>query len=430
MHYNLISLTGTVLLMVIAWLLSQNKKVINWRLIFWGIGFQVIFAFFIFKIPAGTKIFLVLNDIVIKILDSAAEGARFVFGRLALPPGTHNEAGETSLGFILAFQAFPTIIFFSALTASLYFIRFIPWIIKWFAYIFTRLMRISGVESLCAVSNIFFGIESVFTIKPHLKALTRSELATILTVGMSTVASNVLALYVFSLKEQFPNIAGHLISASFLSAPAAIIMSKLMLPETDTPKTLGLKLSPYYEREENLFMAIINGANAGLRFIAGIVALLIAVVSLVYLFDMFIGWLGRIAGIPAELSLKTIMGYIFYPLTFILGIPVSEVGAASQIIGEKIVLTEVVAYNDLAQAIQNGVISSPRTIIITSYALCGFTHLASMAIFVGGISVLIPERTKLLTKLSFRCLIAATLACLMTAAIAGIFSSESNLLFR
>ena len=428
MHYNIISFLGMIFLMFIAWAMSFNRKVINWRLIIWGIFIQLAFAIFIFKVPAGTKFFLALNNIVIKVLDSSAEGARFVFGRLALPPGTTNTAGETSLGFILAFQAFPTIIFFSAVTAILYFIRIIPVMIKWFAFLFTKLMKISGVESLCAISNVFFGIESVFTIKPHLKDLTKSELATILTVGMSTVASNVLALYVFSLRGQFPNIAGHLISASFLSAPAALIMSKLMFPETESPKTLGVKVTPHYEKEENIFMAVINGANAGLKFIVGIVALLIAVVSLVYLFDSFLKWGGHLLGFEHEVTLKSLMGYLFYPITFMLGVPIEEVGAASQIIGEKMILTEVVAYNDLAKAVQEGVITSPRTIIITSYALCGFTHLASMAIFVGGIAALIPERTKHLTKMSFKCLIAATLACLLTACIAGLFASNTTII--
>jgi CNT family concentrative nucleoside transporter len=426
---NLIPLAGIVVFMGIAWMLSPRKRIINWRLIILGIIIQIAFALFIFKVPAGSKVFLFLNTVVIKILDSASEGAKFVFGRLALPPGTVNSAGEKSLGFILAFQAFPTIIFFSALTAILYFIKLLPLLIKWFAYFFTKVLRISGVESLCSVSNIFFGIESVFTIKPYLKDLTKSELATLLTVGMSTVASNVLALYVFNLREIFPTIAGHLISASFLSVPAALIMSKLMVPETEKPLTYGAKLTPVYEKEENIFMAVINGANSGLRFIAGIVALLIAVVSLVYLFDLFIGWTGNLLGIEAGLSLKSILGYIFYPLTLLLGIPANEASTVSQIIGERIILTEVVSYSDLSQAIQTGLISNPRTIIVTSYALCGFAHIASMAIFIGGIAALVPQKTKVLTKLGFRSLLAATLACLMTACIAGIFAGQGSLLY-
>ncbi len=428
MPQQLTSFLGLFVMMLLAWLLSNHKRSINWRLLLWGLALQAGLALFIFRVPAGARLFLQVNEVVVRVMDSSAEGARFVFGRLALPPGTTNANGESSLGFILAFQAFPTVIFFSALTAILYFVRLVPFLIKWFAWGFTRLLRVSGAESLCAVSSVFFGIEAVFTIKPHLKAMTRSELAVVLTLGMSTVASNVLALYVFSLREQFPHIAGHLVSASLLSAPAALIMAKLMFPETETPETLGLQVVPHYEKEENVFMAVIHGANAGLKFIAGIVALLIAVLSLVYLFDGVLGWLGHLLGLETRLSLKMLLGGLFYPLTYMLGIPPDEVGAAAQLIGEKLVLTEVVAYTDLAHAVQQGSIQSPRTIIITSYALCGFTHLASMAIFVGGIATLVPNRVKQLTQISFKCLLAATLACLMTACMAGLFATDGMLL--
>ncbi len=415
--------------MAIAWGLSTNRKIINWRVILWGILFQILFALFLFLVPAGTKLFLAVNNIVIKILDSAAEGARFVFGRLALPPGVTNSRGETSIGPILAFQVFPTIIFFSALMSVLYFFKIMPFFIRGFAYVFTRLMRISGAESLNAVSNIFVGIESVFTIKPYLKDMTRSELFTLLTVCMSTVASNVMALYVFSLKDQFPTIAGHLVSASFLSAPAALIISKLMMPETETPKTLGINVKPHYEREDNLFMAIINGANSAIKFIVGIAALLIAVIGLVALVDLFLGWIGGFFNTDITWSLKGFMGYLFYPFTLMTGVPIEDAGIVSQIIGERLIVTEVTAYVDLADTIRQGLLSNPRSIIITSYALCGFAHISSMAIFIGGISALIPSKTGILAKLGIRCLIAATIACLMTACIAGLFYRESTILF-
>jgi CNT family concentrative nucleoside transporter len=427
--YNIISLGGIFLFMAIAWLLSSNRKIINWRVIIWGILFQMLFALFLFLVPAGTKVFLAINDIVIKILDSSAEGAKFVFGRLALPPGAVNENGETSIGPILAFQVFPTIIFFSALMSILYFFKIMPLFIRAFAYVFTKLMRISGAESLNAVSNIFVGIESVFTIKPYVKDMTRSELFTLLTVCMSTVASNVMALYVFSLKDYFPTIAGHLVSASFLSAPAAIIASKLMMPETEKPKTLGINVKPYYEKDENLFMAIINGANSAVKFIVGIVALLIAVIGLVALVDLFLGWLGGIAGSDIIWSLKRFMGYLFYPFTLITGVPPEDAGVVSQIIGERLIVTEVAAYTDLADAIKQGILTNPRSIIITSYALCGFAHISSMAIFIGGISALIPSKASVLARIGIKSLIAATIACLMTACIAGLFSGESTVLF-
>jgi CNT family concentrative nucleoside transporter len=428
--YNLISFLGIFILMGLAWILSSNKRIINWRVILWGIAFQFLFALFIFHLPIGINLFKAINDAVVAILDSASAGAQFIFGRLALPPGMMDKNGNSSLGFFLAFQAFPTIIFFSALMSILYYLNIIPVIIRGFAFLFTKLMKISGAESLCATSNIFVGIESIFTIKPHLHDMTVSELFTILTVSMSTVASNVLAIYVFSLQNQFPLIAGHLVSASFLSAPAALIMSKLMIPEVHSPKTLGENIQPYYEKENNLFTAIINGANAGVKFIVGIVALLIAVISLVALIDLCLTNIGGIFGTDIDLSLKRVLGYLFYPLTLILGIPLKDVGVISQIIGERSIVTEVAAYQSLALAIENGVIQHPRSIIITSYALCGFAHVASMAIFIGGISALMPAKLPILTKIGFKALIAATFACLMTACIAGIFATDSSILFH
>ena len=228
-QYNLVSFLGIFFLLGFAWLFSEDKRNMNWRLILWGIGIQMAFALFIFIFPIGSKIFLFLNEVVVEILNSATAGAEFVFGRLALQPGEINETGEKSLGFILAFQGLPTIIFFSSLIAMLYYFNIMQWVLKGFAYIFTKLMKLSGAESLCASSNIFVGIESILTIRPHLKELTKSELCTILTAGMATVASNVLAIYVFNLKEQFPTIAAHLISASILSAPAALVMSKIII---------------------------------------------------------------------------------------------------------------------------------------------------------------------------------------------------------
>jgi CNT family concentrative nucleoside transporter len=420
--YNLVSFAGIFVLIGFAWVLSADKKNMNWRVIGWGIGLQILVGFFIFVVPAGSKLFLVVNDIVVKVLDSASAGAKFVFGRLALAPGQTSETGEESLGFILAFQAFPTIIFFSALIAILYYFRIMPLIIRGFAYVFTKLMRISGAESLVAAGNIFVGIESALTVKPYLSRMTRSELCTILTAGMATVASNVLALYVFSLKAVFPEIAGHLVSASLLSAPAALVMSKVILPEKEVPKTLGIHVQPFYEKEKSLFEAIINGANAGVRMIVGIVALLIAVLGLVALVDLGLSALG-----PAW-SLKAIFGYIFYPFTIILGVPRSDWGVISRIIGERVIVTEVVAYKDLAIALEGDLLQYPqRSAVIATYALCGFAHVASMAIFVGGISALAPDRTRNISRVALRALLAATLACLLTACVAGTFYMEGKM---
>jgi len=196
--HNLVSLSGIFILLIFAWLFSANRRVINWRIILWGIGLQMLFALFVFIIPVGTKVFLLINDLVVKVLDSASAGTRFVFGRLALPPGEVNEQGETSLGFFLAFQVFPAVVFFSTLMAALYYVKIMPVLIRGFG-------------------------------------MTRSELCTILTACMATIASSVMAMYVFMVKNEFPTIAGHLVSASVLSAPAALVMSKILMPETEVP---------------------------------------------------------------------------------------------------------------------------------------------------------------------------------------------------
>jgi CNT family concentrative nucleoside transporter len=266
------------------------------------------------------------------------------------------------------------------------------------------------------------GVESAFTVKPHIGRMTRSELCTMLTAGMATVGSNVLALYVFSLQDVFPTIAGHLVSASILSAPAAILMAKLIWPETEVPETLGKDVRPHYEKPDNFFMTIIEGSMDGMKVIFGITALLIAVLGLTALVDMFLGF------ISDSLSLRTILGYLAYPLTFMLGITAAEVPHVATLIGEKLVLTEVVAYLDLAQMLGENVLESKRSAVIATYALCGFTHVASMAIFVGGISSLAPERTREISQVAFRALLAATLACLMTGGVAGVFYTGNALL--
>ena len=430
--YNLISFFGIFILVGFAWLCSSNKKKMNWRVIGWGLGLQLLFACFVFLLPAGTKIFLFIPSVVIKILGSAGAGTKFLFGRLALPPGTTAPDGETSLGFFLAFQGMATIVFFAALMGILYYIKLMPLLIRGFARIFTRLMRISGAESLCAASNIFVGSESILTVRPHLEKMTASELTTVLTAAMSTVASNILALYVFSLQNVFPTIAGHLVSASILSAPAALVMSKILLPETEKPETLGLDIKPEYERSSNIIEAIVSSANAGVKLVVGICALLLAFLGLVALMDLIFGsigvWINDLIGLNIDWTLRGLLGYLFYPVTLVIGVPPSDAFEISRIIGERAVVTEVTAYKDLAVVIGKNVLQHPRSAFICTYALCGFAHVAAMAIFIGGISALVPGRTKDLSRLGPRALLAATLACLLTACVAGTFFNQSSIL--
>lgn len=430
--YSFVSFAGIFILMAFAWLFSSNRRVVNWRVIIWGCILQLIFAVFVFAVPAGANAFMFINNGLVKIIDVASAGTKFIFGRLALPPGTTDEWGGESLGFIFAFQALPTIIFFASLMAILYYVGVMPWLIRIFSKMFTKLMRVSGAESLCASSNIFVGIESATTIRPYLERMTRSELCTILTAGMATIASSVLAIYILILQKQFPTIAGHLISASFLSAPAAIVMSKLLLPETDKPETLGMDVKPFYERESSLIEASINGANAGLRLVGGVIALLVAFLGLVALIDfIFTGAgvkLNSVIGINIDWSLKGLLGYVFYPFTLIIGVPPSDAAEISKIIGERTIVTETKSYMDLAALMEKGALHDPRSAFITTYALCGFAHVASLAIFVGGIAALVPKRTADLSAVGPRALLAATLACLMTASVAGTFFRGGSIL--
>ncbi|MBM3252874.1 MAG: nucleoside transporter [Candidatus Omnitrophica bacterium] len=417
--YNFVSFIGIFAFMFAAWLFSNNHKIINWRVVIWGVIFQLIFAFIIFRFPAGVGFFNYVNNIVIRIFAFAKEGIYFLFGPLAISPGIKGPNGEESIGFILAIQALPTIIFFSSLMALLYHIGFMQMIVSVFSKLFARLMKISGAESLCSASNIFVGIESMLTIRPYIETMTKSEFCTILTAGMATVASTVLGIYVSFLQDTFPTIAGHLISASILSAPAAIVMSKLIFPETEKPKTMGEHIKGEYLSSSNWIEAIIRGANEGVRLCVGICALLLAFLGLLAMVNGALLGVGKLFHL--ELSLQGILAYLFKPLAFFCGIAPEDVNLISKLFGERAIVTEMVAYQHLAEYIREGLILYPRSVVIASYILCGFSHIASLAIFVGGTAALAPKRAREIASLGFRALFAATLACLMTGAVAGIF---------
>jgi CNT family concentrative nucleoside transporter len=427
---------GIFVFIGVAMVLSTDRRSIKWRPIIVGVILQLLVAVLLFRMPGGLTFFRGVNDGVVGLLDHARKGAYLVFNQLAVPPGMVGDEGEPSLGFFLAFQGLPTIIFFSALMSVLYFVGIMPLILKGFSYVFTKVMRTSGAESLCAGSNVFVGIESVFSIRPYLSKMTKSELHMILTAGMATIASSVLGFYTFILQQDFPMIAGHLVSASLLSAPAAVVMSKLLCPETGEPVTMGKVVEPEKLEAKSLIEAILTGANEGMKLTLSIVALLIAFVGLVSLVNGIIGWVGGGAdtylGLPLkEMSLQKVLGWIFYPFTVLIGINPGDVREISTILGERSVLTEVVSYKHLAAMLANGELIDPeRSSILASYALCGFAHVAAIAIFVGGISSLVPQRAAEIARLGFRAMIAATLACFQTAAVAGIFvSSGSSILF-
>ncbi|MCP4376441.1 MAG: nucleoside transporter [bacterium] len=416
-RYNLISLLGIFGLMIIAWALSTNRRRVNFRVIVWGLTLQLALGALVFLVLGRSGLFDHVGSAVNSFFTAAMEGTKFIFGPLANP--------ATSNGFILGIHALPAVIFFSALMSLLYYWRVMPMLIRAFAWLFTRLMRISGAESLCVATNIFVGVESATAIRPHLAKMTRSELTTILAAGMATVAATTLFIYVGYLQGSFPMIAAHLISASVLSAPAAIMLSKILVPETGQPETMGKHIELHYEKQSGAIEAIITGAMAGVKLLVGIVALLIAFLGLVGVLNLIlggVGWhVGQWSGTDIQLSLQGGLAYVMYPFAVLIGIPPEDAMQAGKLLGERVIVTEIPAYEHLAKAIDSGIIKNPRTVVVLAYSLCGFAHVASMAIFVGGISALVPERRKDLAAIGPRALLAATLACLMTGAIAGTF---------
>lgn len=416
---NLVSLLGVILMAGLAWALGGFQRPVPWRTVI-GSGLVMLgLGVLVFLLPPARAALLGINDVVVALLGASRAGAEFLFGPLALNPGEKTAAGAPSVGFVLATQVLPAVIFFAAVMTALYHLGLIQPVIRLFARLFRRTLRLSGAEALVGAANIFVGIESVMTVRPYLERMTRSELLTLLTCAMSTVASTTMALYVFFLKDAFPQIAGHLISASVLSIPAAVLVSKLMLPETGRPETLG-EVPPIAEsaRHANTMAALAAGSWDGLKLAAGIATLLIAVLGVVAMVDLALVRLTGALGGPVTLT--RIMGWVFTPLAWLLGVEGADVPAAARLLGMRILLTEVPPYQELGAMAAAGTVSA-RTLLVMSYALCGFSHVASVGIFIGGIAALAPARRNDLTALSFRALAGSTLATLMTGALAGLF---------
>ena len=420
---NLISLLGLFVLAGLAWTAGGFRRPIAWRTVFGSGVLMLIMGIVVFLLPQTRRLLLIINDLVVALLGASRIGAAFLLGPLMLNPGETTAAGEPSVGFILAAQVLPAVVFFASLMSVGYHLGLIQPIIRLFGRLFRRTLQLSGAEALAGSSNIFVGIESATTVRPYLASMTRSELLTLLTCAMSTVASTTLALYVFFLQEAFPQIAGHLISASVLSIPAAALVSKLILPESGHPETLG-SLPPLTESERhgNTMAALSAGSWDGLKLAAGIATLLVAVLGLVGVLDLVLTkvttplevWFG------APLTLQRVSGWVFTPLAWLLGLEASDLAQAGQLLGQRILFTEVMAYQQLGEMARAESLS-PRSILVLSYALCGFAHLASVGIFVGGIAALVPSRRDDVAALAFPALVGATLATLMTGALAGLF---------
>ena len=399
-------LIGIVVLLGIAYILSNNRKAIKYRIIIWGIGLQVFFAFIILKIPLVKSQFSFVDNLFKKLISFSDEGSNFLFKSFIPGVGYH----EAMINF--AFRALPVIIFFSSLIAVTYHFGIIQFIVKWVARLMEKTMKTSGAETLSVSANIFVGqTEAPILIRPFINSMTNSELTAVMTGGFATVAGSVLALYVLWLNA-IPGIAGHMLTASIMSAPAALVMAKIIYPETEKSDTIGdLKIS-VKKQDANAMDAIGRGATDGLKLAANVGAMLVAFISFIAMVNFSLEYF-------FGTTVEELLSVIFQPIAWSMGVPWDDAKIMGRLMGEKIVLTELIAYSNLGEIINNNEISE-RTAIIASYALCGFANFGSIGIQLGGIGGIAPERRKDLSKLALKAMIAGALASWLTATIAGI----------
>ena len=412
-------LVGLVALLALAWAWSKHRRRIPWRVVFWGLGLQFLFAVVVLKTRVGYEVFHGLDLAFNKLLGFANEGADFVWKNFS------SGKVETPLECFVV-RVLPTIIFFSALMAVLYHLGIMQLVVRSIAWVMRFTMRTSGAETLSCSANIFVGqTEAPLMVRPFVRKMTQSELMAVMTGGFATVAGGVMALYVSWMKNAVPDIAGHLMAASIMSAPAALVVAKIMMPETEVSETAGATRIRVEKPDDNVVEALARGATDGMKLAINVAAMLIAFVAMVALINYLLGTaLPFLAGqvgleLPA-LSLQDILGWIFRPIAFVMGAPWSESQDLGRLLGEKIVLTELVAYSHLADPQASGLVLSPRTRIIASYALCGFANFASVGIQLGGIGGMAPERRKDLARLGLKALAAGAIASWTTACIAGV----------
>jgi len=397
---RLMSFIGLISMMVIAWLISNNRKKMDWRVIGGGLFLQFLLALFILKTSMGMFLFEKAKTAVDALISMSDEGAKFVFG-----------ANFTEHFF--AFKVLPTIIFVSSLTYMLFYWGVIQKVVNWMAWIMNKVMGISGAESLVTAANVFCGqTEAPFFIKPYLKTMTRSEIMCMMTGGMATVSGSILAAYV-----GFGVSAGHLLAASIMSAPAAILIAKIIYPETEVSPTMGHVDVKIEMDEVNTFEAACKGATDGLKLALNVATMLIAFIALIALANKGLNWV--VGHFGYETSLESILGVLFMPFAFLMGVPWEECAKVGQLLGTKTIINEFIAYDQLGKMISSGQLSQ-RSITIVTYALCGFANFASIAIQIGGIGSLEPSRRKDFAKVGLKSMIGGTLAAFMTACIAGI----------
>jgi len=432
------ALVGIVLVTGLAAALSSDRRRINWRLVVVGIVVQFFFAFLVLRIEFGRELFSFISALFVKLFSFAGEGARFVFGPLASGPGA-----KESIGFIFTFQVLPTIIFFASFMAVMYHLGIMQLVVRGMAYFMLRFMKASGAESLCVAANTFMGqTEAPLVIRPYLASLTDSELFTILTSGMAHISGGVMAAYMALLGAAYATSTGtapeaaqifftsHLLAAVIMAGPATIIVAKILRPEREEPVTMGTVRLAIERQHGNVIEAAASGASDGVRLALNVAGMLIAFIALIALLNAILGWLGGVSGLNVfcqahfgkPVSLELVFGLLFQFIAYGIGVPWSDALNVGSLMGIKLSVNEFVAYMQMAEAISAHQLSQ-KSIVIATYALCGFANFSSIAIQIGGIGPLAENRRGDIARLGLRAVLGGTIATWMTAAIAGVFVS-------
>jgi CNT family concentrative nucleoside transporter len=403
---------GILALAFIAWLFSERHNHINVRAVLSGLALQVGLALLLLKLPGSQAFFLALNQAVRFIEEATRAGTGFVFGYLGGGPLPFVEQ-RAGAAYILAFRGLPLVLVISGLSSLLYYWRVIPAIVTFFSWALRSIMGIGGVEGVGTAANVFVGmVEAPLLIRPYLLSVTRSELFTIMTAGMATIAGTVMVLYATILEKTIPGIMGHLLTASIISAPAAIAVSKLMVPET-APASKGRVVLP--KEADSALDAVTKGTIAGVKLLIHIVAMLVVLVALVQLLNQLLAMLPHVGGRPV--SFQRMVGYLMAPVTWLMGIPWGEATTAGALMGTKTVLNELIAYLDLAALPSESL--SERTRLILTYAMCGFANFGSLGIMIGGMGAMAPERRGEIVSMGMKSIVSGTIATCMTGAVVG-----------
>lgn len=410
-------------ILIVLWRFSPRRKSIDWSLVVKGIGLQFAFALLVLKTTWGRGFFSLVNDVFIALIGYTLAGARFVFGSLVdySTPVTGGE-GIVEIGSNFAFAVLPTIIFFSALMTVLYYLGVMQFIVKGVAWVMQRTLKTSGAETTSAAGNIFVGqTEAPLLVKPFVKKMTMSELNTVMVGGFATVAGGVMAAYVAMLSGYFPTIAGHLLAASIMAAPAGIVVSKILMPETEEPETRDTLDFEIDMDSVNVIDAAAGGAADGMRLALNVGAMLIAFLALIALINGLLGWTLGLVNVEG-ITLQWLLGKAFAPVAWLIGVPWSDAAEIGTLFGVKMVANEFVAFQMLADGITAGSTLSPKSVIIATYALTGFANFSSIAIQIGGIGGIAPERRHDLSRLGLRAMLGGTVATWMTATLAGVLA--------